>query len=174
MQCTTIFSTCFWLSEAGTTIVAALVAAGIAVGGYIWQQRHTRADKRAVMYSEALRAVEDYAEAPFLVRRRQGKDARATVSTQISEIQSRLALSAALLTISTNTHIAKAYDHLVTITKRTAGPAMTDAWRSRRLRRDSEVPCPLPYDRSAIIEARQQYLAAIRRHDRVASRLVNG
>ncbi|MFJ4175384.1 hypothetical protein [Microbacterium sp. NPDC089696] len=174
MQCTTIFSSCFWLSEAGATIMAAFIAAVIAVGGYIWQQRHTRADKRAVMYSEALRAVEDYAEAPFRVRRRQGKDARATVSTQISEIQSRLALSAALLTISTNTHIATAFDNLVTITKKTAGQAMTDAWKSRRLRRDSEIPCPSPYDRSAILKAREQYLAAIRRHDRVASRLVNG
>lgn len=174
MQCATIFSSCFWLSEAGATIAAALLAAGIAVGGYMWQQRQARADKRAVMYSEALRAVEDYAEAPFLVRRRQGMDARATVSTQISEIQSRLALSAALLTISTNARIAKAYDNLVTITKKTAGTAMTEAWRSRRLRRDSEVPCPSPYDRSAILEAREQYLASIRDCDRVASRLVNG
>lgn len=174
MQCETIFSTCFWLSEAGATIVAAFLAAAIAIGGYIWQQRQTRADKRAVMYSEALRAVEDYAEAPFLVRRRQGKDARATVSTQVSEIQSRLALSAALLTISANAHIAKAYDDLVTITKKTAGPAMTDSWKSRRLRRDSEVPCASPYDRGAILEARREYLAVIRRRDRVASRLVNG
>lgn len=174
MQCETIFGSCFWLSEAGATIVAAFLAAAIAVGGYMWQQRQTRADKRAVMYSEALRAVEDYAEAPFLVRRRQGKDARATVSSQISEIQSRLALSAALLTISANAHIATAYDNLVSITKRTAGPAMTVEWNSRRLRRDSEVPCPSPYDRSAILEARKQYLEAIRRRDRVASRLVNG
>ncbi|GAA2940657.1 hypothetical protein GCM10010458_26970 [Microbacterium luteolum] len=174
MEWANIFSACFWLSEAGATIVAAVLAAGIAVGGYMWQQRQSRADKRAVMYSEALRAVEDYAEAPFLVRRRQGKDARATVSTQISEIQSRLALSAALLTISANTHIAEAYDNLVAMAKSTAGPAMTEAWNSRRLRHDSEVPCPAPYDRSAILEARKEYLAAIRQRDRVASRLVNG
>jgi len=174
MEWSSILSASFWLSEAGATIVAALLAAGIAVGGYMWQQRQSRADKRAVMYSEALRAVEDYAEAPFLVRRRQGKDARATVSTQISEIQSRLALSAALLTISANSHIAASYDNLVSITKRTAGAAMTDAWKSRRLRHDSEVPCPSPYDRGAILEARKEYLAVIRRRDRVASRLVNG
>ncbi len=174
MSCVTVFSSCFWLSEAGATILAALLAAGIAVGGYVWQQHHARADKRAVMYSEALRAVEDYAEAPFLVRRRQGKEARATVSTQISEIQSRLALSAALLTISANDHIAKAYDDLVTVTKQTAGPAMSEAWRSRRLRRDADVPCPSPYNRDAIHAAREQYLAAIRRHDHAASRLVNG
>lgn len=174
MPCATVFSSCFWLSEAGATILAALLAAGIAVGGYVWQQHQARADKRAVMYSEALRAVEDYAEAPFLVRRRQGKEARATVSTQISEIQSRLALSAALLTISTNDHIAKAYDDLVTATKQTAGPAMSKAWRSHRLRRDADVPCPSPYNRDAIHAAREQYLAAIRLYDHAASRLVNG
>ncbi|MBS0024488.1 hypothetical protein [Microbacterium paraoxydans] len=170
----TILSACFWLSEAGAAIVATSIAAGIAVGGYIWQQRQTRADKRAIMYSEALRAVEDCAEAPFLVRRRQGKDARAAVNTQISEIQSRPALSAALLMISANTHISAEYDNLVTITKGTASPAMTDAWKSRRLRRGSEVPCPSPYDRSPILKARERYLVAIRRHDRVASRLANG
>lgn len=174
MSCATVFSSCFWLSEAGATILAAILAAAIAVGGYVWQQRQARADKRAIMYSEALRAVEDYAEAPFLVRRRQGDNARATVSTQISETQSRLALSAALLTISANAHIAKAYDDLVSVTKRTAGPVMTAAWKSRRLRRDSDVPCPSPYDRGAILAARERYLAAIRRHDRAASRLVNG
>ncbi|MEI3867238.1 hypothetical protein V6S02_09120 [Microbacterium sp. CCNWLW134] len=56
----------------------------VAVLGYAWQRWLARADARAVMYSEALRAVEDYAEAPFIVQRRSGMDARAVVATQIS------------------------------------------------------------------------------------------
>ena len=88
---------CFWTSEPGAIIIAGLLAAAVAVLGYAWQQWLARADARATMYGEALRAVEDYAEAPFIVQRRSGKDARTVVSTQISEIQSRLRLSCALL-----------------------------------------------------------------------------
>lgn len=169
-----LFSPCFWLSEAGATIIAALLAAAFAVFGYAWQQRHARADRRALMYGDALRAVEDYAEAPFLVRRREGKGARAAVSTQISEIQSRLALSRALLDISADARIAASYRDLMAVTKKVAGTAMSAAWRSPRVRRDADVPCPDPYDRTRILAARDEYLRAIRRYDRGASRRVNG
>ncbi|MBN9159216.1 MULTISPECIES: hypothetical protein [unclassified Microbacterium] len=169
-----ILDWCFWGSEAGATIVAALLAALVAVGGYAWQQRQSRADKRAVMYSEALRAVEDYAEAPFIVRRRSGKDARATVSAQISEIQSRLAMSCALLEISANHQIAAAYQQLVRTTRKVAGAAMSAAWRAPRIRRDSDLPGHTPYDRSSIDNARAAYLNAIREHDHSASRRING
>ncbi|MGV2984412.1 hypothetical protein ACNPNP_11985 [Microbacterium sp. AGC85] len=126
------------------------------------------------MYGEALRAVEDYAEAPFLVRRREGKGARAAVSTQISAIQSRLALSRALLDISADARIAASYRHLVGVTKNVAGAAMSSTWRSPRIRRDADIPCPHPYDRTKILAARREYLQAIRRFDRGASRRVNG
>lgn len=165
---------CFWASEAGATILAGILAAAVAVTGYAWQQRQSRADKRAVMYSEALRAVEDFAEAPFVVRRRSGRDARAHVTTQISEIQSRLSLHCALMKISANHHISDAYANLVTTTRRAAGAAMTAAWRSPRIRRDDDVPGNHPYDRSTIDQARDVYLRAIREHDRSASRRVNG
>jgi hypothetical protein len=165
---------CFWASEAGATILAAVLAATVAVGGYAWQQRQSRADKRAIMYSEALRAVEDYAEAPYIVRRRSGKDARAIVSKQISEVQSRLALSRALLEISVNHHISAAYDHLVLSTRRAAGVAMSAAWRAPRIRRDSDVPGHDPYDRTVINEAKTAYLSSIRQYDRSASRRING
>ncbi|MFS2241243.1 hypothetical protein [Microbacterium sp. OR16] len=165
---------CFWASEAGATILAGLLAAAVAVAGYAWQQRQSRADKRAIMYSEALRAVEDYAEAPYIVRRRSGKDARSIVSAQISEIQSRLAMSCALLEISANRHIAEAYKNLVVTTRRVAGAAMSAAWRGPRIRRDSNLPGHAPYDRSAIDNARAAYLDTLRKHDHSASRRING
>lgn len=163
---------CFWTSEPGAIIIAGLLAAGVAVFGYAWQQWLSRADARAIMYSEALRAVEDYAEAPFIVQRRSGGDARAVVATQISEIQSRLRLSCSLLEVSANDHIAKAYGRLVLAARRQAGTAMSDAWRARRIRRDADVPGRTPYDRSEIDLERRAYLDAIRNHDRSASRHV--
>ena len=49
---------------------------------------------------------------------------------------------------------------------------MSDAWRSRRIRRDANVPGRTPYDRSEIDIERLAFLAAIREHDRRASRHV--
>ena len=169
-----VLQLCFWMSEPGAIIIAGVLAAAVAILGYAWQQRQSRADARAVMYGEALRAVEDYAEAPFLVRRRSGKDARASVTTHISEIQSRLSLHCALLEISANRHISTAYSELVLVARREAGAAMSYAWRSPRVRRDADLPGHRPYDRSGIDRGRRAYLDAILLHDKPASRRVNG
>ncbi|MCR2812980.1 hypothetical protein [Microbacterium sp. zg.Y1084] len=162
----------FWASEPGAIIIAGFLAAAVAVVGYAWQQRQSRADARAVMYSEALRAVEDYAEAPFLVRRRSGREARAAVTGQISEIQSRLRLYGALLEISAHEKISTAFEDLVQAARTQAGKAMSEAWRAPRIRRDADVPGHRPYDRGEIDRARAAYLSVIRRHDRIASRHV--
>jgi hypothetical protein len=163
---------CFWASEPGAIIIAGLLAAGVAIWGYGWQQRYARADARAAIYGEALRAVEDYAEAPYVIRRRSGKYARAEVTRQISEIQSRLSLSCALLEVSANQHIAEAYVTLVKAARREAGAAMSDAWKSPRIRKDSEVTGQRRYDRFGIDDGREKFLAAIREHDGAASRHV--
>lgn len=160
---------CFWTSEPGAIIIAGLLAAAVAVLGYAWQQRQARAERRAVMYGEALRAVEDYAEAPYVVRRRSGKDARAKVSAQISEIQSRLSLYCALVEISAHGEISRAYARLVRCARKQAGPEMARAWRSARIRRDADVTGQERFDRSEIDRERDAFLAAIRRHDRRAS-----
>ncbi len=82
------------------TIIAAVLAAAVAVCGYAIQQRMARRERRAAIYSEALRAVEDYLEAPYLVRRRDGSAAnRQAITTHISDVQSRLAYHRALLEI---------------------------------------------------------------------------
>lgn len=167
-----VVDACFWASEPGAIIIAGLLAAAIAVFGYAWQQGQSRADSRAVTYSEALRAVEDYAEAPYLVRRRNGREARAVVSTQISEIQSRLRLYCALLEISASKEVATSYAKLVRAVRLEAGAEMSVAWRSRRIRRDRDVPGRTPYEHPKIDSARQAYLNAIRVHDRSASRRV--
>lgn len=163
---------CFWSSEPVAIIITGVLAAVVAIGGYGWQHRQSRADARATVYGEALRAVEDYAEAPYIVRRRSGKDARATVTTQISEIQSRLSLYCALLEISANKNISTAYSDLVLMARSEAGAAMSAAWRSPRVRKDADVTGQPPYDRTGIDLCRRHYLKSIRAHDRAASRRV--
>lgn len=149
-----------------TTIAAAILAAVVAVVGYAFQQRSLRRERRAVMYSEALRGVEDYLEAPFLIRRRDGSGAsRGQITGHISEVQSRLSYYSALLEMEAHHEISLAFQALVSAARAEAGAAMSEAWRDRPTRRDRDVPLGQRFDRSRTDEARQVYLSAIKRRD---------
>ncbi|MFD5865561.1 hypothetical protein ACFWGP_11445 [Agromyces sp. NPDC127015] len=129
-----------WIG-AGATVLAAVIAAVVVVVGYVVQQRKARSDRRARNYAEAIRAVHDYLEAPYLVIRRDGSaTARMAVSSTISEIQSRLRFYESLLGIQAPAHVAEAYRELVKCARAEAGGHMTKAWRARALRRDRRTP----------------------------------
>lgn len=141
-----------WVASDWATIVgavgAALVAALVAVTGYVLQQRSARQDRHRTMYAEALRAVEDYLEAPYLVRRRDGSaDARQRVVQHVSDIQSRLNFYCAWLQLHAPARIHAAYLEYVVAARSEAGGQMTREWRSRPTRRDREVPMGQPYPR---------------------------
>lgn len=58
--------------EQGGTLLAAAVGVGIAVWTYLVTRAAARRDRQANVYAEALRAVEDYLEGPYRIRRRNG------------------------------------------------------------------------------------------------------
>lgn len=148
------------------TIAAALIAALVAVAGYRIQQRHARKDRRAVIYSEALRAVEDYLEAPYLIRRRDGSaGSRQQITTHISEIQSRLSYYTALLQMQAPIEISAAYQAMVASARAEAGAAMSTAWRGQPTRKDRDVPMGQRFDRTRSDEARRTYLATVMQRD---------
>lgn len=152
------------------TVIAAILAAIVAIIGYSIQQGLARKERRAVIYSEALRAIEDYLEAPYLILRRDGSaSARQSTTTQISGIQSRLSYYCALLDIHANSEISTAYQALVSSARAEAGKAMSDAWRGRPTRRDRGVPIASRYDRSRSDDARRAYIQAIKSHDALSA-----
>lgn len=156
----------WWSASDWATIVgalaAALVAASVAVGGYMLQQRSARRDRHRTMYAEALRAVEDYLEAPYRIRRRDGSAAsRQALATHVSEIQSRLNFYCAWLQLHAPDHVHAAYVELVASAKREAGAQMTAAWQARPTTRDRDVPLGAPYPRPLSDAARQAVLAAM-------------
>lgn len=123
------------------TIVAALIAAGVVVVGYRRQMKTNRREQRIAAYAEALRAIDDYLEAPYLILRRDGSSrARMDLVRHISEIQSRIAFHRSWLQIHAAGETCTAYEELVRCAKAEAGPQMTTAWRSRPTRRDRDVP----------------------------------
>lgn len=146
-------ATSTWLglsAENWTTIIAAIgaaaIAATVAVVGYSRQQKLARAERLATTFSEALRAVEDYLEAPYRIRRRDGShQARMTITNHISEVQSRLKYYGALISLHANGDVVTAYEQYVSEARATAGPQMTTAWKEAPTRRDRQVPLGRAY-----------------------------
>lgn len=143
--------------------LAALVAALVAVWGYTVQQRAARDDQHRTIYAEALRAVEDYLEAPYLIRRRDGSAAaRRELSTHISDIQSRLSFYCAWLQLHAPTEVHSTYSSYVAHARREAGAQMSAAWSGHPIRRDRDVPLGTAYQHPESTRARDVVLAAMR------------
>ncbi|WP_148070846.1 hypothetical protein [Rathayibacter sp. PhB186] len=123
------------------TILAALIGAIVLVAGFGVQRRAAERERRAAIYGEAIRAVEDYLEAPFLILRRENTPAvRREITTHISEIQSRIAYYRALLGVHASEEVAAAYVAFIGAARTEAGRAMTTAWQSKAIKQGSEVP----------------------------------
>lgn len=139
-----------WFAGDGfATILAAVIGAAFVVGGYFIQQRFVRRRHRAEIYSEAVRAVEDYMEAPFLIERRDGTlVAQREITNHISDVQSRLAYYQAQLSIYAAQSIADSYSSVVKAARREAGGAMTAAWRASPTRKGKKVPLGARYSRN--------------------------
>lgn len=138
----------WWAGEGAATIIAAVIAAGGLTIGYFVQQGRGRKERRAQAYGEAVRAVEDYLEAPFLVMRRDGTLAtQRQITDHISAIQSRIAFHRAELAIYASQQISKAYARFEAAARAEAGAAMSEAWRAKPVRHGRQVPIARRYSR---------------------------
>jgi len=123
------------------SLIAAMLAAAVVVVGYSFQKTQARKTNQAVIYGEAIRAVHDYLEAPYRVARRDGSaSARMAITSHVSDIQSRIAYFETLLRVEAPQNVSAAFRQLVAAVRAEAGPQITEAWRKRPTRRDSEVP----------------------------------
>lgn len=131
------------------TLIAGALAALVVLIGYFIQQWLARKERRAGVYSEALRAVEDYLEAPYRIRRKDGSDSTRQMLVQhVSDVQSRIAYYSRLLEMHAPTKVNLAYAALVASARAEAGPQMSAGWRAKPMRRDSDVPLMKRFDRS--------------------------
>jgi hypothetical protein len=129
------------------TLIAAVLAAVVVMIGYSIQKKQAREAEQAAVYGEAIRAVHDYLEAPYRVRRRDGgSPARMAITDHVSDVQSRLAYYETLLRVHAPADVGAAFEALVATAKREAGPQMTLAWQGRPTRKDQEVPLGLRFD----------------------------
>lgn len=141
---------------------AAAVAAIVAMKAYKTQQKEGRRQQRATFYAEAVRAVEDYLEAPYRIRRRDGSAAaRRELTQQVSDVKSRISFYTAWMAIHGADDVAGAYDTFVRAAQSEAGQQMTAAWQSRPTKKDRDVPIGSPLPRARSDDARATLLAAM-------------
>lgn len=158
-----------WLSEPLTwdglaAIIAAVIAALVVVAGYFLQQHFARRERRALIYSEALRAVADYLEAPYLIRRKDGSpETQQRLVSHIGEIQSSIAFYTSLLRLHARAKVNEAYDALVRAAREEAGGNMTAAWHEKPVRSGKLVPLGKGkgFDRSRSDKAMADVLTAM-------------
>jgi hypothetical protein len=134
----------------GLIIPVALASAAGLVGlwRYIQDQRDRRRTHLRDVFSEALRAVADYQELPYLVRRRGDHTPMtpAEIAWHASEVQSRLDFYIARLRLEA-TQIGNSYERLVGITRQETGAHITEAWAQPRLDQDEDMPLQVRYSR---------------------------
>lgn len=105
-----------------STIIAALIAALVAVAGYMLTQAQARRERKAKEFADALAAVAEYLEAPYRIRRRQAAtpEAREALASSLSDLQARIALHRAWLQVEAPA-VGQAYDALVSAARSEAG-----------------------------------------------------
>lgn len=145
------------------TGVAAAIAGVIAMAGYRKQQREGRRQERARLYAEAIRTVEDYCEAPYRIRRRDGSaHARRELTESISEIKSRISFYTGWLSINAPQDVTDAYAKYVKAAQDEAGNQMKATWLSRPTKRDKDVSIGEPLPRTQTDAERKKVLAAMK------------
>lgn len=157
-----------WLEVAGAVLVptvVAIITASVAIWTYVQQQRVKRCDALRDLFSEALRAVADYQELPYLVRRRSDETPMtpSEVARHASEVQTRLDFYVARLRLEARV-LGEAFESLVRATRQEAGTQISDAWRQPRLASDAEMPLGAGYPRGAADEQKARCIRVMQDH----------
>jgi hypothetical protein len=151
-----------------STIIAAVIAALVAVTGYMLTQAQARRERRAREFADALAAVEEYLEAPYRIRRRQAAtpEAREALTSALSDLQARIALHRAWLQVEAPA-VGRAYEALVSAARSEAGAQMAEAWNAAPLTSDTDMNLKVAYPHPDSDAERAKVIAAMRQHLRL-------
>lgn len=139
----------FMDAAARVTLITGFATAAVAILGYWVNQHAARRERKSKTYAEALLAISDYEELPYLIRRRPdgASETRATIVQRQTEVFSRIRYNQALLDMDSAV-IGEAYRLLFTHTRRLGGPYRKEAWMEKIITSDPEIPnsAYYPYD----------------------------
>ena len=142
-------------------VVASLLTTGAAVW---WKHRREDRDRRREHFANALVAVSQYLEFPYVIRRRGSSDPeseRLRISSELKEVQAQITFYQAWLRTESK-HGGRAYDRLVDEVRRVAGGQMNQAWREHAITDDEGMNVP-GIDRGEYLQLRDAYLEVVQR-----------
>jgi hypothetical protein len=149
-----------------------IIAAVVAVTGYMLTQAQARRERRDREFADALAAVEEYLEAPYRIRRRQAAtpEAREALTSALSGLQARIALHRAWLQVEAPA-VGRAYEALVSAAealvsaaRSEAGAQMAEAWNAAPLTSDTDMNLKVAYPHPDSDAERAKVIAAMRQH----------
>jgi hypothetical protein len=149
------------------TVAAALIAAVVAVAGYMLTQAQARRERRAKEFAQALAAVEEYLEAPYRIRRRPAAtpEIRGALTNSLNDLQARIAHHRAWLHVEAPA-VATAYDALVAAARSEAGNQMREAWNCAPPAADAEMNLLVAYTHPEADAERAKVIAVMRQNIR--------
>ena len=133
----------------------------------IWFQAYTeQLDRRRRLYAEALVACMEYREFPFVICRRdatQPHAERVRISEALRDVQKRINYHQAWLETE-SAEIAKAYNHLVTLSRALGGTEMQRLWQEKPIDQDRQMNIKLKIDLKQLEDCDRLYIEAVNRH----------
>jgi hypothetical protein len=128
----------------------AIIAGLVAVGGYAVTQFANRRDRKARTYAEAIAAVREYQELPYLIKRRAASNAatRAALAQHMSQVMAKLGFYEAWVQID-SAETGAACEALLLQTRRQCRRHQATAWAADVLERDTQMSSPdtpFPWD----------------------------
>lgn len=145
--------------SAASTLIAGGIAGAFVLLGLMANSARARLDTRRAVYAEAVRAVSDYLEGPYLVARcHDDPDQRFDLSRNLSEIQGRLNAHLVLVELHAPGPVFEAYKDYVSVAKAEAGGQMAEQWLKRAPRRRRDMNVTKSFDRSASSGAKKVLL----------------
>jgi len=160
-------ATTTWLEITKGLIIPVVLAAAaglVGVWNYLQEQRERRRTVLRDLFSEALRAVADYQELPYLVRRRSDMTPMtpSELARHASDIQIRVDYYIARLRLEASS-LGDSYKRLVGVTRQEAGAHISAAWTQPRIEADEDMPLRARYPRDRADTERSACLAVM--HD---------
>ncbi|WCO67957.1 hypothetical protein PO878_04370 [Iamia majanohamensis] len=152
----------WWVTPA---VVAAVIAGVVALVTLIVNGRRARADRQRQLFAAAFGDLSSYCEYPYIVRRRrhdEPEQERLRITTELSEVQQKLNHNRAVLRVEAP-RVARAYETLVTETRRIAGASIHAGWDLTPINTDSGVHVT-DVDLTDIKPFEDAYLTAVADH----------
>jgi hypothetical protein len=127
----------------GPAVGAVLALAGVFIGLWVNGDRAER-DRRRRLHARALKAILDYAEMPFMIRRRRHEEGersaeRVRLSHHFSAVKAEIITCQVLLRADGDDDLADAYDTLFETARNTAGHQAHIAWTEPPIKKDEQM-----------------------------------